>query len=92
VTVVVLGLSQQVEGEEGQSEGNPEGVLSHGDRDSLDLPGEQEALLKAVAAAGTPIVLVLLNGSALAINWADEHIPAILEAWYPGQAGGRAVR
>jgi beta-glucosidase len=91
VTVVVLGLSQQVEGEEGQSEGNPEDVLSHGDRDSLDLPGEQEALLKAVAATGTPMILVLLNGSALAINWADEHIPAILEAWYPGQAGGRAV-
>jgi beta-glucosidase len=91
VAVVVLGLSQQVEGEEGQSEGNPEGVLSHGDRDSLDLPGEQEALLKAVAATGTPVVLVLLNGGALAVNWADEHIPAILEAWYPGQAGGRAV-
>jgi beta-glucosidase len=57
----------------------------------LDLPGEQEALLKAVAATGTPVVLVLLNGSPLAVNWADEHIPAILEAWYPGQAGGRAV-
>jgi hypothetical protein len=80
-----------VEGEEGQSEGNPEGVLSHGDRDSLELPGEQEALLKAVAATGTPVVLVLLNGSALAVNWANEHIPAILEAWYPGQAGGRAI-
>jgi beta-glucosidase len=91
VAVVVLGLSQQVEGEEGQSEGNPEGVLSHGDRVSLDLPGEQEALLQAVAATGTPVVLVLLNGGALAVNWADEHIPAILEAWYPGQAGGRAI-
>jgi beta-glucosidase len=91
VAVVVLGLSQQVEGEEGQSEGNTEGVLSHGDRVSLDLPGEQEALLKAIAATGTPVVLVLLNGSALAVNWADEHIPSILEAWYPGQAGGRAV-
>ncbi|MBW6467072.1 MAG: glycoside hydrolase family 3 C-terminal domain-containing protein, partial [Brevefilum sp.] len=67
------------------------GVLSHGDRVDLDLPGEQEALLKAVAATGTPVILVLLNGSALAVNWADEHIPAILEAWYPGQAGGRAV-
>lgn len=91
VALVVLGLSQQVEGEEGQSEGNPEGVLVHGDRDSLDLPGEQEALLKAVTTTGTPVVLVLLNGSALAVNWADENIPAILEAWYPGQAGGRAV-
>jgi beta-glucosidase len=91
VAVLVLGLSQKVEGEEGQSEGNPNGMFSHGDRTSLDLPGEQEALLKAVADTGTPVVLVLLNGSALAVNWADDHIPAILEAWYPGQAGGRAV-
>ncbi|MFN2304421.1 MAG: glycoside hydrolase family 3 C-terminal domain-containing protein, partial [Anaerolineales bacterium] len=91
VVVMVLGLSQVLEGEEGQSEGNLPGVLSRGDRQNLDLPGEQEALLKAIAATRTPIVLVLLNGSALAINWAAEHVPAILEAWYPGQAGGRAV-
>ncbi len=91
LAVVVLGLSQQLEGEEGQTQGNLAGGLSQGDRDSLDLPGEQEALLQAVAATETPVVLVLLNGSALAINWADENIPAILEAWYPGQAGGRAV-
>lgn len=91
VAVLVLGLSQEVEGEEGQSEGLPEGKLSQGDRTDLDLPGEQEALLQAVADTGTPVVLVLLNGSAVATNWAQEHIPAILEAWYPGQAGGRAV-
>ena len=91
VAVVVLGLSQKLEGEEGQQEGNPNGTVSGGDRADLDLPGEQEALLKAVAETGTPVVLVLLNGSALAVSWADEHIPAILEAWYPGQAGGRAV-
>ena len=91
VAVVVLGLSQQVEGEEGQAEGNPEGVISRGDRRNLRLPGEQERLLKAVQKTGTPVVLVLLNGSPLAVNWAQEHIPAILEAWYPGQAGGRAV-
>ena len=91
VVVMVLGLSQRVEGEEGQVEGNLKGVTSLGDRETLDLPGEQEALLKAVAATGKPIVLVLMNGSALAINWADSHIPAILEAWYPGQMGGRAV-
>ena len=91
VAVVVLGLSQQVEGEEGQEEGLREGVISRGDRTTLDLPGEQQALLEAVAATGTPVVLVLLNGSAVAINWADNHVPAILEAWYPGQAGGRAV-
>jgi beta-glucosidase len=91
VAVVVLGLSQELEGEEGQSEGNPDGQHSGGDRADLRLPGEQQALLKAVAATGTPVVLVLLNGSALAVGWADEHVPAILEAWYPGQAGGRAV-
>ncbi|MDY6874118.1 MAG: glycoside hydrolase family 3 C-terminal domain-containing protein [Chloroflexota bacterium] len=91
VAVVVLGLSQELEGEEGQSEGNPDGQHSGGDRVNLELPGEQGALLEAVSATGTPVVLVLLNGSALAVNWADEHVPAILEAWYPGQAGGRAV-
>lgn len=89
--VLVLGLSQRIEGEESLPEGDTEGNLSQDDRQSLDLPGEQEALLKAVAATGTPVILVLLNGSALAVNWADAHIPAILEAWYPGQAGGRAV-
>ncbi len=91
VAIVVLGLSQEIEGEEGQQEGNPEGTATRGDRETLGLPGEQQALLEAVAATGTPVVLVLLNGSALAVNWADEHLPAILEAWYPGQSGGRAV-
>jgi len=91
VAIVVLGLSQQVEGEEGQQEGLPEGTLSLGDRADLALPGMQQALLEAVAATGTPVVLVLLNGSALAVNWAEERVPAIIEAWYPGQSGGRAV-
>ncbi|MDY6846445.1 MAG: glycoside hydrolase family 3 C-terminal domain-containing protein, partial [Chloroflexota bacterium] len=91
LAIMVMGLSQQVEGEEGQSEGLGNGLVSQGDREDLRLPGEQEALLKAVVETGTPVVLVLINGSALAINWADEHVPAILEAWYPGQAGGRAV-
>jgi beta-glucosidase len=89
--VLVMGLSQQMEGEEGQEEGNPPGVLSRGDRTEIGLPGEQEALLKAVVETGTPVALVLLNGSALAVTWADAHVPAILEAWYPGEAGGRAV-
>ena len=60
-------------------------------RASLDLPGRQEELLKAVAALGKPVVLVLLNGRPLSINWAAEHIPAILEAWEPGTEGGSAV-
>jgi len=60
-------------------------------RASLDLPGRQEELLKAVAALGKPVVLVLLNGRPLSINWAAEHVPAILEAWEPGSEGGHAV-
>jgi len=91
VAVMVMGLSQQLEGEEGQTEGNPPGVRSRGDRETLDLPSVQEQLLQAVYETGTPIILVLMNGSAVSINWAAEHIPAILEAWYPGQAGGTAV-
>lgn len=64
-----------------------------GDRTSLDLPHTQQQLLEAVvaAAAGKPVVLVLLNGGALSVTWADTHVPAIVEAWYPGQAGGTAV-
>ncbi len=61
------------------------------DRQSLDLPGNQEALLEAVAATGKPVVFVLENGRPLTIPWAAEHIPAILEAWYPGEFGGQAV-
>jgi beta-glucosidase len=60
-------------------------------RASLDLPGRQEELLKAVVALGKPVVLVLLNGRPLSINWAAENVPAILEAWEPGTEGGNAV-
>lgn len=60
-------------------------------RGSLDLPGRQEELLQVISAMGKPVVLVLLNGRPLSINWADEHIPAILEAWEPGSEGGHAV-
>ena len=91
LAIVCLGLSQQMEGEEGQEEGVEAGVHSFGDRTSIDLPGVQEDLLKAIHATGTPVVLVLLNGSAVAVNWADAHVPAILEAWYPGQASGIAL-
>jgi beta-glucosidase len=91
IAVMVMGLSQQLEGEENQQEGNPPGVRSRGDRMTLDLPPIQEQLMQVVYETGTPVILVLMNGSAVSINWADEHIPAILEAWYPGQAGGTAV-
>ena len=60
-------------------------------RASLDLPGRQQELLEAVVALGKPVVLVLLNGRPLAISWAAEHVPAILEAWEPGSQGGHAV-
>jgi beta-glucosidase len=60
-------------------------------RVSLSLPGNQQKLLEAVVATGKPVVLVLLNGRPLDITWAAEHVPAILEAWYPGTEGGNAI-
>jgi beta-glucosidase len=62
-----------------------------GDRIRLDLPDVQEQLLKDVHALGKPVVLVLLNGSAVAVNWAHTHVPAIVDIWYPGQAAGTAL-
>jgi beta-glucosidase len=88
VAVVVLGLSAALEGEEMTV--NTEGFLS-GDRTDIALPKGQEALLKAVQATGKPVVLVLLNGSALAVNWANANVPAIVDAWYPGEEGGSAL-
>jgi beta-glucosidase len=61
------------------------------DRSELGLPGHQQALLEAVMKTGVPVVLVLQNGRALTIPWAAEHVPAILEAWYPGEFGGQAI-
>src|SRR5450755_362630 len=88
VVLMFLGLSPRLEGEEMkvQVEG-----FSGGDRVSLGIPRVQEALLRAVSALGKPVVLALLNGSAVAVNWAREHVPAIVELWYPGQAGGTAL-
>ena len=86
--VVVLGISSALEGEEMTV--NIEGFRG-GDRTDIGLPKGQEALLKAVTATGKPVVVVLLNGSALAVNWANDHVPAILEAWYPGEEGGKAI-
>jgi beta-glucosidase len=62
-----------------------------GDRLTLGLPDVQEELIQSIAGVGKPVVLVLLNGSAVAINWAAGRVPAIVEAWYPGQAGGAAI-
>ncbi len=86
--VMCMGLSPRLEGEE---LGIYIDGFAGGDRTKLALPENQLELIKEVAATGKPIVLVLLNGSALAINWEDENIPAIIDAWYPGQAAGEAI-
>src|SRR5262249_42187390 len=88
LVVMVLGLSARIEGEEMKvaAEG-----FAGGDRTSIDLPAPQEQLLETVFAVGKPTVLVLMNGSALSINWANANVPAILEAWYRGVSGGPAV-
>ena len=62
-----------------------------GDRTSLDLPQVQQNLITSIQSIGKPVVLVLLNGSALAVNWENENLPAIIETWYGGQAAGQAV-
>ena len=88
VVVAVVGITSQLEGEEMPV--SEEGFLG-GDRTSLDLPKPEEALLEAVAATGKPLVVVLMNGSALGVNWANAHANAIVEAWYSGEEGGAAV-
>jgi len=85
---MVAGLSPRLEGEEMTV---PVEGFSGGDRVSLDLPRVEQDLMQAVVALGKPTVLVLLNGSAVAVNWAQDQIPAIVEAWYPGEAGGAAL-
>lgn len=86
--VMVLGIAPAVEGEE--MDVKLEGFRG-GDRTEISLPKTQEELLKEVHALGKPVVVVLLNGSALAVNWANDNVPAILDAWYPGEEGGTAI-
>jgi len=86
--VLVLGLSPRLEGEEMDV---PVEGFSGGDRVDIGLPAAQQKLMEDIAAVGKPVVLVLLNGSALAVTWARDHIPAIVEAWYPGEVGGDAI-
>jgi len=90
VVVLVLGLSAYLEGEELLLDPDLSG-FDVGDRTSIQLPETQENLLKKISALGKPVVLVLINGSALAVNGANENVAAIIEAWYPGQAGGEAI-
>jgi beta-glucosidase len=88
VVIAVVGITSQLEGEE-MPVSEP-GFLG-GDRTSIDMPQPEEDLVEAVAATGKPVAVVLMNGSALAVNWINEHANAVLEAWYPGEEGGAAV-
>ena len=88
VVIAVLGITSNLEGENMPV---VEEGFKGGDRTSIDLPKPEEALLEAVTAAGKPVVLVLANGSALAVNWASAHVNAILESWYAGEEGGAAI-
>ena len=88
VVVFIGGISPNLEGEE--MEVKVPG-FSAGDRTSLDLPQNQQLLLEQLKSTGKPIILILTNGSALAVNWAKENANAIIEAWYPGEEGGNAI-
>jgi beta-glucosidase len=88
VVVAFVGLSPQLEGEEMRIK--IDGFIG-GDRTSIDLPAPQQKLLEALGATGKPLIVVLQSGSAVALNWANEHAAAILAAWYPGVEGGTAI-
>jgi beta-glucosidase len=88
IVVAVVGITSKLEGEEMKVDVPG---FKGGDRTSLNLPAEEEALLGALKGAGKPLVVVLMNGSALAVNWANDHADAILEAWYSGEEGGTAI-
>jgi len=87
VVVMCVGLDATLEGEQG----DVSHAYSSGDKLNLELPGHQQELLEELHKTGKPIVLVILTGSAMAVTWADEHIPAIIQGWYPGSLGGRAI-
>ena len=87
VVIAVMGLDATLEGEEGDT-GNEYGS---GDKPNLNLPGLQHDMIKVAKESGKPVILVLLSGSAMAINWEEEHLDAILQGWYPGAQGGAAI-
>ncbi|GBR52444.1 beta-fructosidase [Neokomagataea thailandica NBRC 106555] len=88
VVIAVVGLTSELEGEQMNID---EPGFHGGDRTSLDLPAPEENLLKDVASTGKPLVVVLANGGAMSVNWANEHAGAIIESWYAGEEGGTAV-
>ena len=88
LTVAVVGITSELEGEEMPVD--QPGFLG-GDRTSLNLPDPEEALIEQVAATGKPLVVVLMNGSALSVNWIQQHANAVLESWYSGEEGGNAI-
>jgi beta-glucosidase len=88
VVIAVVGITSELEGEEMPV--TEPGFLG-GDRTSIDLPAPEENLVEGLAATGKPLVVVLMNGSALAVNWINEHANAVVEAWYSGEEGGTAV-
>jgi beta-glucosidase len=90
VVIAMVGITRELEGEEMGGRNLPEGFVG-GDRTSLDLPRDEQSLLEAVKATGKPLVVVLMNGSPLGVNWANQNANAILEAWYPGEEGGTAI-
>jgi beta-glucosidase len=88
VVIAVVGITSQLEGEEMKVEVPG---FRGGDRTNLNLPEEESALLGALKGTGKPLVVVLMNGSALAVNWANQHASAIVDAWYSGEEGGTAI-
>ena len=88
VVVAVVGITSKLEGEEMKVDVPG---FKGGDRTSLDLPKEEEDLLESLQGAGKPVVVVLMNGSALSVNWAAQHANAIVDAWYSGEEGGTAI-
>ena len=88
VVVAVVGITSKLEGEEMKVDLPG---FRGGDRTSLNLPSEEEVLLGAMKSTGKPLVVVLMNGSALAVNWANDHANAIVDSWYAGEEGGTAI-
>jgi len=88
IVIAVVGINSELESEESSIDIPG---FKGGDRTTIDLPQEEQALLEAVKAQSKPLIVVLMNGSALAVNWANQNANAIVEAWYPGEEGGKAV-